>query len=760
MKSVIKILIAEHDKHDSEMIDAELKKGELNYVTEKVENETSYIKALENFKPDVILCDYTFPSFDGPAAFLIRNKLAPHTPFILVSGTIGEENSIELIKNGVTDFVLKDAMFTLNIKLLRALKEAKERREKDETEKELKRNAAHLAEAQKLANLGSWDYDLETGTLIWSEQLYKIFGTDKQTFTQTHGSFLQLIDEADRENAYRTSMHTQQTGETFIIDYHITTAAGEKRVIQEHGYGVKDAEGKVVRLFGTAQDITEIKKTAAALEKAYDEKNAVLESIDDGFFATDKNSLVTYWNKKAETMLGVKKEDVHGKNLHEIFADSRSEIFFNNYQKAIRENSTVHFEGFSKRENKWFAVSAFGSEYGLSVYFKDVTVRKNDEEKLKESELRYRQIVETAQEGIWLTDKDNKTTFVNKKMCEILGYTETEMIGKEIFYFMDDEGKEIAARSIGLEKQKDEQAGPAHFKYISKSGNEIWTNVSANPLFDNNGIYKGSLAMVTNITQSRNAENKDRFQATLLNTIGQATIATDVHGTINYWNKAASAIYGWTEEEVLGKNIIAITPVQQTTEQAKQIIKELLLGNTWSGEFMMKRKDGSEFPAYVTNAPIYDSQHQLVGIIGVSSDITERRQAEILIMESEAKYRTLFEQNMAGVYQSDANGVILNCNNAFARMLKYNSPAEVLTINASELYFSATERNDFISKVTAQKSIYNYESVLKCKDGSPLYFIENISLWKDEKTGEEVFNGVMIDITEKKTGRTEIKRKQ
>ncbi len=1012
MNSVIKILIAEHDKNDQELINAELKKGIGDFVSEVVQNESNYRKALKYFVPDVILCDYTFPSFDGPTAFKIRQQVTPETPFILVSGTIGEENSIELIKNGVTDFVLKDRLFTLNTKLARALHDAKERKEKSKTEQDLKQSEARLIKAQAIAKVGSWEMDLINLRVSWSEETYKIFEVDRRNGHITHAAFLQLIHPDDIETvnfAFQSSFSCESVN---TIEHRIITSTGKLKHLEECWQIVCDEEGKALTAVVTCHDITERKKNEAALTKAYEEKNVVLESIDDGFFATDKNWLVTYWNRQAEIMLSIKKDDILGRNLHETFSDNRSAAFYDNYQRALRENCTVRFEGFSKRTQKWFAVSAFGSENGLSVYFKDVTEQKKDEEKLRESELRYRsliehasdaicmvdtnmkiieinnigceqsgysraeilklsvldllfeedlktsplviptltpgnafvqerrlrkkngkqlemelsgkmmgdgrvmifirdiserkktaqliseseakfrsffessmdgmlltitdgdilaanpaacevfkmtekeicaagrfgivdstdprtkllieerqrtgrakgeltllrkdgskfeaemtsaaftdsfgnertsmivrdisdrkklenalkseqqrfaglylqspscmgilkgpdhvyetanplylklidkkdiigktvkevlpelesqgifelldnvyttgktfsanemliqfdykgngelvdtylnfmyqahrdnqnnidgilffaidateqvisrrkieesenryrQIVETAQEGIWVIDENDKTTFVNNKMCEIFECTEDEMLGKDIYFFMDDEYKKIATGL--MEKKKEGHAGQKHFKYISKSGNEVWTNLSANPLFDEKGVYKGSLAMVTDITQSKKAEKRDQFQATLLNTIGQATIATDMLGKINFWNKAASAIYGWTEEEVMGKNIIEITTAQQTKERAEQIMHELMLGNNWSGEFMVKRKDGSEFPAYVTNALIYDQQQQLIGIIGVSSDITHRRQAEMLLKESNERYKS------------------------------------------------------------------------------------------------------------------------
>jgi PAS domain S-box-containing protein len=143
--------------------------------------------------------------------------------------------------------------------------------EKKIAEEQIKKSEAHLTEAQRMAKLGSWDYDIEADRLTWSDELYNVFGTDKRTFRETHSSFLHLIDQKDRKVALQTSKHTQQTGEPFTIEYHITTPNGEKRVIQEHGYGQIDDTGKVVRLFGTAQDITERKKAEETLRQSYEE---------------------------------------------------------------------------------------------------------------------------------------------------------------------------------------------------------------------------------------------------------------------------------------------------------------------------------------------------------------------------------------------------------------------------------------------------------------------------------------------------------
>ena len=110
-----------------------------------------------------------------------------------------------------------------------------------------------------------------------------------------------------------------------------------------------------------------------------------------------------------------------------------------------------------------------------------------------------------------------------------------------------------------------------------------------------------------------------------MNAVGQAIIATDTKGNITYWNYAAEQLYGWTETEVLGRNIVDVTPAETSKEQATNILNRLIAGECWSGEFLAKRRDGTVFPAIVTDAPIKNDRGEFIGIIGISTDITEQK---------------------------------------------------------------------------------------------------------------------------------------
>ena len=146
MSDKINILIIEDNQTDADLVIYELKKSGLGFISEIVQTRETYEDALDSFKPDIILSDYSLPSFDGVTAFHIKQRTCPDTPFIIVSGTIGEENAVELIKNGVTDYALKDKLFALSPKVTRALKNTEEMKEKRIADEKLRTQYEKLSE--------------------------------------------------------------------------------------------------------------------------------------------------------------------------------------------------------------------------------------------------------------------------------------------------------------------------------------------------------------------------------------------------------------------------------------------------------------------------------------------------------------------------------------------------------------------------------------------------------------------------------------
>ena len=133
---------------------------------------------------------------------------------------------------------------------------------------------------------------------------------------------------------------------------------------------------------------------------------------------------------------------------------------------------------------------------------------------------------------------------------------------------------------------------------------------------------------VRDITARKRAEEAIRFQAQLLDTVEQAVVATDAHGIIIYWNRFVETLYGWSAAEAVGRYVVDLTPAPTAHAEAEQILARLRAGQSWSGEFLVQRRDGTTFPALVTDTPVYDDAGNVIAIVGVSLDITERKQAE------------------------------------------------------------------------------------------------------------------------------------
>src|SRR3984893_9715123 len=175
MKSPLRILYLEDEPKDAELVEETLATEGISSQITRVETEADFIASLEQGGFDLILADYTLPSFDGLSALKIAQRDWPHVPFIFVSGTLGEEVAIEALKVGATDYVFKTRLSRIVPSVRRALREAEERIQLRHAEEALRRSEAYLAEAQRLSHTGSFGWDVSSGEIYWSRETFRIF---------------------------------------------------------------------------------------------------------------------------------------------------------------------------------------------------------------------------------------------------------------------------------------------------------------------------------------------------------------------------------------------------------------------------------------------------------------------------------------------------------------------------------------------------------------------------------------------------------
>ncbi|HSN48983.1 MAG TPA: PAS domain S-box protein, partial [Flavobacterium sp.] len=340
-----------------------------------------------------------------------------------------------------------------------------------------------------------------------------------------------------------------------------------------------------------------------------------------------------------------KKEDIIGKTVKEVLPELEEQGIFEFLDTVYTTGGTfsakellMKFDrhGNGKLEDKYLNLiyqahrDLEGSIDGILFFVNDVTEQVISRKKIEESEKRYRELIETAQEGIWFVDENNKTTFVNEKMCQILEYTQTEMMGQEIYSFMDEMGKKIAAKLMSRKKQG--QSDQRHFKYITKSGKEIWANVAANPIFDETNIYKGSLAMITDITEIKKAQktlkrNEKKYRYLFNNNPMPMWIIDEITYKFLDVNEMAILRYGYSREEFLSMSAIDIRP-EEDKERFMQLnySSEINEKDFYRGIWNHLKKDGTVIPVeIIAHKIIYEGVSSLFIL---SNDITDRKKAE------------------------------------------------------------------------------------------------------------------------------------
>jgi PAS domain S-box-containing protein len=303
-----------------------------------------------------------------------------------------------------------------------------------------------------------------------------------------------------------------------------TLAKSFNRIAQSLQISFQTSEEKFAKIFMTSPDPITIVKLS----------DGTCLDVNDKFLALTG---FTY-----EEVIGQTLNDlnfmVHPEQSLEIYHLLQTQQATHNYEMDLRLKSGKIVTGLLSTE----LIELEGEVFGISV-FKDISDRKLAETALRESEENYRFIVETSEEGIWKIDADNLTMFVNSSMASMLGYSIEEMLGKSLFDFMDQEGREIALTYLESRRQGVREVHD--FKFCRKDGADLWGLVSANPIMDGSGQYLGALAMITDITDRQKIEKiKNEFISVVSHEL--RTPLTAIRGSIGI---LASGVYDQKPEK-------------------------------------------------------------------------------------------------------------------------------------------------------------------------------------------------------------------
>ncbi|MEP6747360.1 MAG: PAS domain S-box protein [Bacteroidota bacterium] len=377
---------------------------------------------------------------------------------------------------------------------------------RDVTEK--KKLEKLLDKTNRLAAIGSWEIDVLKGTVFWSDITKEIREADPDFIPDlTNG--MQLFIEGDHRNTITNRVKDCiEKGFPWDDELQIITQKGNLKWIRTIGEA-EVIDGKCIKVYGSFQDIDKRKKVEIEVLKIYEEKNIILESIGDGFYSVDKDWMVTYWNKQAETMTGKVKDDVIGKKLWDVYPDMAGTPLYNSYLKTDKENSIQHFEVYFDADSTWMDFSIYPSATGISVYFRDVTKRKFAEQQIKSEKQLLRTLIDNIPDAIYFKDKSGRKLISNKfdytfmsaeTEAEVLGKTDLELLPPNTGITGYRHDMEILSTGEPLKNFEE--------CFILKSGNPLWLLTTKLVLRNEDNEISGMLGIGRDITARKIAEEK------------------------------------------------------------------------------------------------------------------------------------------------------------------------------------------------------------------------------------------------------------
>jgi diguanylate cyclase (GGDEF)-like protein/PAS domain S-box-containing protein len=385
MKSGIRILLLEDTASDAELIEITLMEAGVDFVSLRVETREAFSHALEDFHPDIILSDFSLPSFDGRTALAMVQKRCPAIPMLMVTGAIGDELAVELLKAGARDYVLKDRLARLPSAVHRALAEAEEIRQREATERALRESEEKFRTMTASAQDAIILVDSDARVCFWNAAAERIFGYPKEEALGQDLFHLAAPEQlaTDYEDIFR---RFRNTGSGTILGDSTELRARRRDGSEFH------LEASVSGLFvdgrwhaiGIARDITERKRAEAKLRQA----QRVFDHTAEGIVVTDAEANIVAVNKAFTEITGYEEAEVLDRNCRMLKSGQQDAFFYKTMWASLTRAGVWTGEIWNRRKNgevysEWLAISAVEDEYQQPTHyvgvFSDTTAIKKSQ---------------------------------------------------------------------------------------------------------------------------------------------------------------------------------------------------------------------------------------------------------------------------------------------------------------------------------------------------------------------------------------------
>ena len=412
--------------------------------------------------------------------------------------------------------------------------------------------------------------------------------------------------------------------------------------------------------------------------------NGMLDFLSLIVVAIDAEGKVTLINKKGHEILGLELGEAIGKDWVERFVPLKNrDVITKAFKEAMagKESLPSNYETMittkdGERLISWNTTCMRCEDGKIAGWFKigmDVTDSKILESRLKESQYWFEELYTESRVAIELYDSDGRLLDVNKSCLDMFGIQDAKEV-RGLSLFANPHVPNMVKEKIrkGETVKYESRFSFNRVKELglyktSKSG-IMFIDVIITALSSQEGWgLRGYLVQIQDITQRKMAETQISFQASLLDQVRNAVIAMDVDGKIVYWNKFSETLYLWRADEALGKKLFDLLLPETPPEVIQKIYKKIETEDYWESEFVVSRKDRKEIKVNTANVAIRSADRKLIGFVGVSSDISERKKMEEALRVSERRYRGMLEDQTELIARFSPDGKVTYMNRAYRR---------------------------------------------------------------------------------------------
>ncbi|MBD3216436.1 MAG: PAS domain S-box protein [Candidatus Lokiarchaeota archaeon] len=520
--------------------------------------------------------------------------------------------------------------------------------ERKQAEEALKRQHAMLARTEALANIGSWEWDIDSDHVRWSDELFRIFRRDPGAGAPSFAGHPELYVPEDMQRLKEAVERCVASGTPYELDLRAIRSDGEIRHCVARGQAQTDKSGRIFGLAGSLQDVTKEKQLLGVIVGQRNRMETLMQAIPAPVFSKDKEGRYLGCNRAFETITGCKRAQIVGKTVHEIWPEKYSSTYRDKDLELLATGREQQYE-FSlvdakgEKRDVVFYKSAFqnqaGNVDGLVGVMLDITERKQTEKALRYSENLFRRVFEVLPVGLWIADKNGTLQEGNPEGVRIWGGNPL-VPQKEYGIFKArrlPSGEEIAPDDWALVHTvnegisvTDERLEIDAFDGVKR----VIINHTA-PVTDETGNLLAAVVVNQDVTKQYRVEAERERLMMAIGQAAEAVVITDTKGIIVYVNPAFEQVTGYTREEAIGQNPRVLKSGEQVDTFYREMWETLTRGEDWSGRIVNKKKNGEYFTEEAVISPVFNDVNQIVNYVAVKRDITEQLGLEERLRQSQ-----------------------------------------------------------------------------------------------------------------------------